>query len=42
MSNGTASPEHRRTSNGVVPICVFSVVGIMLTAAAVWFGFEFL
>jgi|HubBroStandDraft_4_1064222.scaffolds.fasta_scaffold1269536_1 hypothetical protein len=42
MSTGTAGPEHKRPFKEVVLICVFSIVGIMLTAAAaIWFGLEF-
>jgi hypothetical protein len=43
MSTGTATPEHQRPFKEVVLICVFSTVGIMLTAAAaIWFGLEVL
>jgi hypothetical protein len=42
MSIGTAGPEHQRPFKEVVLICVFSIVGIMLTAAAaIWLGLEF-
>jgi hypothetical protein len=40
MSTGTEGPEHQRPFNEVVLICVFVIVGVMLTAAAVFFGWE--
>ena len=40
MSTGSASPEESNTFREFALVCVWVVVGIMLTAAAVWFGFE--
>jgi hypothetical protein len=40
MSTGSASREDYSTSKELVLVCVCSIVGIMLTAAAIWFGLE--
>ena len=40
MSTGAAGPEESNTSKEFALVCVWVVVGIMLTAAAIWFGFE--
>ena len=40
MSTGSAECENHSTFKELVIVCVCSVVGIMLTAAALWFGLE--
>ena len=42
MSTGRAGHEHRKPFNDVVLICIFSILGIVLTAAAIYFGLELL
>jgi hypothetical protein len=40
MSIGSANPEDNSTFKELVLVCVCSIVGIMLTAVAIWFGLE--
>jgi hypothetical protein len=40
MSTRTAGPKESHTVKEFTLVCVWVAVGIMLTAAAVWFGFE--
>jgi hypothetical protein len=40
MSTGSAGPEESNTFKEFTLVCVWVVVGIMLTAAAIWLGFE--
>ena len=40
MSTGSAGPEEPNTFSEFTLVCVWLVIGIMLTAAAIWFGFE--
>jgi hypothetical protein len=42
MSTGTAGPEHQKPFNDVVLICIFCILGVTLTAAAIFFGLELL
>jgi hypothetical protein len=38
MSIGSASPKEYSTLKELVLVCLCSIAGIMLTAAALWFG----
>ena len=40
MSIGSADPEDYSTFKELALVCVCSIVGIMFTAAAQWFGLE--
>jgi hypothetical protein len=40
MSTGSAGPEESKTFKEFALVCVWVVGGILLTAAAIWFGFE--
>jgi hypothetical protein len=40
MSTGSAGPEDNSTFKELVLVCVYSIVGIMLTAAAILLGLE--
>ncbi len=40
MSTRTAGPKESNTLKEFALVCVWVAVGIMLTAAAIWLGFE--
>jgi hypothetical protein len=42
MSTGTAGREHQNKFNNAVIICIFCILGIMLTAAGIYLGLELL